>query len=247
MPGTHPLVLLHPYPADGTFWDRLRDELAGNGPVWTPEAPGFGSAAAQDGWSIGDTADRVATLIAEGAPGGRADVMGLSMGGYTALALAVRHPERCRTLILADTRGDADDAPTRQGRADGIAAIRDGRIEAYLDGLLPRLVAPDATTDVRDELSRCVRRQSGAALIGALGALAGRPDRRADLAGIDVPTLVIVGSHDAVTPPSLARALADAIPGARLAEIPGAGHLSALERPAEVARLVDGMRTTTLR
>ena len=242
MSPSHPLVLLHPYPADGTFWDRLRRELAGDGPIWTPEAPGFGSAAPRAGWTIADAADDIAELIAEGAPGGRADVMGLSMGGYTALALAVRHPERCRTLILADTRGDADDATARRGRADGIAAIRDGRTEAYLDGLLPRLVAADADDDVRGELSRCARSQSAQALIGALGALAGRPDRRADLAGLDLPTLVIVGSDDAVTPPPLARELADAIPGARLAEIPGAGHLSALERPADVARVVDATR-----
>jgi 3-oxoadipate enol-lactonase len=242
MSGTPPLVLLHPYPADGTFWDRMRRELAGDCPVWTPEAPGFGSAPVQNDWSIADAADRVAELIAEGAPGGRADVMGLSMGGYTALALAVRHPERCRTLILADTRGDADDAAARQGRADGIAAIRAGRIEDYLDGLLPRLVAPNAAGDVRNELARCARRQAPGALTSALGALATRPDRSADLPGIGVPTLVIVGSEDVLTPPPLARALADAIPGARLAEIPGAGHMSALERPAEVARLVDSMR-----
>jgi 3-oxoadipate enol-lactonase len=239
-----PLVLLHPFPADATFWDRLRRELTGDGPIWTPEAPGFGSSAPRDGWTIADAADDVASLIAEHAPDGRADVMGLSMGGYTALALAVRHPERCRTLILADTRGDADDASARQGRADGIAAIRHGRIAAYLDGLLPRLVAPDTGDDVREELSRCARRQPAQALIGALTALAGRPDRRADLAGIDVPTLVVVGRDDIVTPPPLARALADAIPGARLAEIPESGHLSALEQPAAVARHVDAFRST---
>jgi 3-oxoadipate enol-lactonase len=242
MSGTHPLVLLHPYPADGTFWNRLRRELGGGGPVWTPEAPGFGSAPALDDWSIADAADGVAELIARGAPGGCADVMGLSMGGYVALALAVRHPTRCRTLILADTRGDGDDAAARQGRADGIAAIRDGHVDAYLDGLLPRLVTADATDEIRDELSRCARRQRPSALIGALTALAGRPDRRPDLAGIGVPTLVIVGRDDAVTPPPLARELAEAIPGARLAEVPGAGHLSALERPREVARLVDTTR-----
>lgn len=235
MPTVRPLVLLHPYPADAGFWDPFRAALGGERPVLTPNAPGFGGANPQSGWTIADLADAVAEMITTASPDGTADVMGLSMGGYAALALAVRHPAVCHALVLADTRADGDDATARAGRAAGIAAVRDGNAAAYLDSLLPKLVAPDADAATLAALDAVARRQPPDALIGALIALEGRPDRRAELAGITAPALVIVGEADAVTPPHLARELAEGIPGARLAVVAGAGHLSALERPAEVA------------
>jgi pimeloyl-ACP methyl ester carboxylesterase len=240
MPATPPLVLLHPYPADATFWNRFRCALGGTREIITPEAPGFGTAAPEVGWTIAHAADAVALRISDGAPHGVAYVMGLSMGGYTALALAARHPERVSALILADTRAEADDPATRRARYHAAAVVAGGGRDEYLSGLLPRLVAADVSGDVRDELAACAGRQSSEALIGALAALAGRPDRRRDLAHLALPTLVVVGSEDLVTPPAAARVLADGIPDARLAEIPGAGHLTALERPHEVAELVAG-------
>ena len=240
VPATTPLVLLHPYPADATFWNRFRAAVDGTREIIAPDAPGFGTAAPQAGWSIASAADDVAEIIRATVPGGAAFVMGLSMGGYTALALAARHPERVTALILADTRADADDPAARQARRDAAATVASGQRDTYLSGLLTRLVAATATADVRAELAACAARQQSDALIGALCALAGRPDRRAELAEIGLPTLVIVGSDDAVTPPSAARELAEGIHDARLVEIPGAGHLTALERPAQVAEAVDG-------
>jgi len=245
VPATTPLVLLHPYPADAAFWDRFRASLRGTRTIIAPDAPGFGVAAPQPAWTIAGAADDLAVLIARATPRGTADVMGLSLGGYTALALAVRRPGRVAGLILADTRAGADDPAALQARQDAIAAVRSGGRADYLAGLLPRLVADTATREVRDELAACAARQPDAALIDALGALAGRADRRPDLAGIAHPTLVIVGSEDGVTPPAAARELADGIPGARLVEVPAAGHLSALERPDRVAeavtRFLDGL------
>ncbi len=236
---TTPLVLLHPYPADATFWARFRDALGDARTIIAPDAPGFGTAAPRAGWSIAGAADDVAALIGQASPDGVADVMGLSMGGYTALALAVRHPERVARLVLADTRAGADEPAALQGRFAAIDALRSGGRAEYLAGLLPRLMAHAAAPDVRAELVACAARQADAALVDALGALAGRPDRRAELARIGQPTLVIVGAEDGVTPPAAARELAAGIVGARLIEIPGAGHLSALERPNPVARAVE--------
>jgi pimeloyl-ACP methyl ester carboxylesterase len=235
-----PLVLLHPYPTDATFWNRFRAALGDNRPVMAPDAPGFGTAPLHPGWSIASAADGVAELIAHLAPDGRADVMGLSMGGYTALALAARHPQRVAGLVLAGTRADADDDATRHARDDAIAALASGGRERYLSGLMGRLMAPSATADVRDEVAACAARQPSEALADALRALAGRPDRRAELAGVTIPTLVVVGTEDVVTPPAAAQELAAGIGGARLVEVPGAGHLSALERPGPVAALVAG-------
>jgi pimeloyl-ACP methyl ester carboxylesterase len=238
MPSARPVVLLHPYPADATFWDRFRESLGTDRRILTPQAPGFGGTPLQPGWTIERFADQVAADIDIASSEGDADVMGVSMGGYVALALAVRHPGRCASLVLADTRADADDDTARRARHEAIATISRGGRDAYLDGLLPRLVGPEAPDEVRSELDACARRQSDDALIGALTALAARPDQEGSLATLDVPTLVIVGADDVVTPPPLAVHMADRLPDARLEIIAGAGHLAPLERAGQVAAAV---------
>jgi pimeloyl-ACP methyl ester carboxylesterase len=239
MPARPPLVLLHPYPVDASFWDPLRDRLRTGAEVLVHEAPGFGSAPRRPGWSIADLADEVAARIGAEAPGGRAVVCGLSMGGYAALALAARAPERLAGLVLCDTRAEADDAATRAAREDAAASIRAEGTAAYLAGALPRLLSPAAGAAVRGRLAEIAGRQSPGALVDALAALAGRPDRRGDLPGVGCPALVIVGEDDAPTPPAAARVIAAGIPGARLEVLPDAGHMTALERPAETAALID--------
>jgi len=235
-----PLVLLHPFPVNARFWDPLLAAGVGDRPVLRPEAPGFGAAPPRDGWTIAGWADEVAETIAAEAPGGRAAVAGASMGGYCALALAAAHPQRVEGLVLIDTRGEADDEATRAGRMATVARIAAEGLDPVLDALLPRLVAPDAPPAVRRALRDLAAAQSPAAVAAALHALAGRPDRRPDLPAVQVPTLVVVGEHDAPTPPAAARDLAAAIPGARLAVVPGAGHMSPMEDPAAVAALVRG-------
>lgn len=229
-----PLVLLHPFPCDSAFWGPLREALDPGVRVFCPEAPGFGAAPMRDGWTIAGWADQVADAIAAGP--GAAVVCGLSMGGYAALALAARRPEVLRGLVLADTRAEADSDEARAGREAGIARIAaDGDTAGFLAGLLPRLVAPAARPESRDLLAAVAARQPPAAVAGALRALAGRPDRTPDLAAVRVPTVVIVGDEDAVTPPAAARVIAGGIPGASLVTIPGAGHMSALEAPGAFA------------
>jgi pimeloyl-ACP methyl ester carboxylesterase len=233
-----PLVLLHPFPVDARFWEPLQAAGLGDREVLCPEAPGFGAAPARDGWAIADWAAEVAGLIRASAPGGRAAVAGASMGGYCALALVAAHPEVVEGLVLMDTRAEPDDEPTRTGRMDTAARIGREGLGPVLDALLPRLVAPGADEEVRARLRRLAEGQRPETVIGALRALAGRPDRRPVLPSIAVPTLVVVGAHDVPTPPEVARAMADGIAGARLAVVDGAGHMSPLEDPAAVAALV---------
>ncbi len=240
---TTPLVLLHPYPLDASFWDRLRERLSPGRPVLALDAPGFGAAAPEAEWTISGYADAVAARIAAWAPGGRAAVCGLSMGGYTALALAARHPGALAGLALADTRAEPDDDAALEARADGIARIEAEGTGAYLAAFLPRVVAPQAADEVRDALAGIAARQPASALTAALRALAGRVDRRPDLGAVTCPALVVVGEHDVLTPPSAARVLAEGIPGATLAILPGAGHMSALERPDAFAALLEGWLT----
>ena len=110
-------------------------------------------------------------------------------------------------------------------------------MRAFLDDFVPRLVAPGDDA-ARDAARAIADRQDPEAVARALEALAGRADRRGDLAGISAPALVVVGSEDALTPPPFAETLAQGLPDAELVVIPGAGHLTALERPGEFAAAV---------
>lgn len=228
-----PLYLLHPFPLDSRFWDGVRARLSPERETVAPEFPGFGGTP-QAQWRIDDAAERLADRMAAG-PGGRALICGLSMGGYVALAIACRRPEVVAGLVLADTRAEADDATALQGRRAGARLIRERGLRPYLDGLLGGLVADPAATEA---VRAIALEQHPEAVVAALAALAARRDRTRDLGAIAAPTLVIVGEHDRPTPISAAQALIAGIGGARLAIIPGAGHLSAIEQPTAFARLV---------
>jgi pimeloyl-ACP methyl ester carboxylesterase len=222
---------------DASFWGPMWRELAADVTVLTPEFPGFGAAPPDDAPSIASFAGAVADVI--GAEGrGPAAVVGLSLGGYVALALVHDHPDAVAGLVLANTRAEGDDAAARAARDQAVDTVRIDGLDAYLATLLPRLLGRDASPETWERAQAIAHRQDPAAVCLALEALRDRPDRTGELGAIGVPTAVVVGSDDAVTPRSAAEALADGIPGASLIAIRGAGHLSALERPAEFAAVV---------
>jgi 3-oxoadipate enol-lactonase len=220
-----PLVLLHAFPFDGRMWRRTAASLERR--VIVPDLRGFGESALAP-FSIADLADDVAALL-DLLGIARAGVGGLSMGGYVALAFAERHRDRLAELILADTKAGPDTAEAKQARGEAITLVETHGVAAYLDKQIPKLVSSGAPATLRKELER-LGAQRPEAVVAGLAALRDRPDRRNELPAIGCPTLVIVGAEDALTPPAEARAMANAIPGARLVELPG-GHLSNLESP----------------
>jgi len=236
MPEATPLVLLHAFPLDAGLWSGVVPELSADRTVLTLEFPGLGRAPARPDATVDGFADEVAGRIAA-LPGGRAAVGGLSLGGYVALALAARHPECVAALVLSNTRAEPDTEEAAAGRHASAAQVRAGGLAAFLDGFVPRMVAPGDLAALH--ATRAIAEaQDPEAVAVALEALAGRADRRPDLAAMAAPTLVIVGSEDELTPPSFSEALVAAMPDARLHVVDGAGHLTALERPAEWAATV---------
>jgi 3-oxoadipate enol-lactonase len=161
-------------------------------------------------------------------------VCGLSMGGYVALALYERFRERVRGLVLADTRASADDEAARRRRLESAAEVESHGSAALVDTLLPRLIAPRTLT-TRPELVAWLRQEiataPAAGVAAALRGMAARPDRSPLLPRIAVPALIVCGEEDEFSPPAEGRRLSEQIPGARLAIIPAAGHLSNLEQP----------------
>lgn len=232
-----PVVLLHAFPLSATMWSEQRAALAAGYRVLTPDQRGFGgSPLGDDEPSLDIAADDVAVLL-DASGIGRAVVAGLSMGGYVAMALLRRHPERLAGLILADTRGSADADAIRDKReriARTVLETADATI--LLDEVLPTLLGDTSERD-RPEIVERVRRMVTAApppaVAWAQRAMAARPDSFVSLAAVEVPTLVVVGEEDRLSPPEEAQRIADVVPGARLRRIAAAGHLSAVERPAE--------------
>jgi len=220
-----PLVLLHAFPFDRRMWQGT---AAPDRQLILPDLRGFGETPLRP-FGIADLADDVASLLdALGLP--RAAIGGLSMGGYVALAFVRRHRDRTQALFLADTKAGPDSAEARAARGEAIELVRGQGVGAYLENLLPRLLAPAAGESLRRQL-RTLGAQRPETVIAGLEALRDRPDRRPELGAITCPTTIVVGAEDALTPPAEARAMAEAIRGARLVEVPGAGHMSNLESP----------------
>jgi 3-oxoadipate enol-lactonase len=229
------VVMVHGFPLNSSLWDAQKDALSDRFRVVTLDLMGFGASDAPEvasAYSMAAFAHQVRAVIA--AVGlGRVAICGLSMGGYVCFELWRRHRDVISALVLADTKAEADDheakdrrtAQQEQVRARGARAVA----EEMTDGLLSqstRSKKPDVVTR-----AMAVMENPAAGYVGALEAMKARVDSTDDLVTIDVPTLVVVGEEDTITPPVLARKLHEHIGGSRLVVIPEAGHLSNLEAP----------------
>jgi len=234
-----PVVFLHGFPHDRSLWAHQRTALAPRVRCIAPDLRGFGVSVAKGPYSMDQYADDVVGLL-DTLDIGPAVVCGLSMGGYVAMALWRRHPDRVRGFVFCDTKASPDSEAARANRellievahAEGAAAVAD-RMLLGMIGKATRSRQPSLEVEVRAMMAR----QSVAGIAGALGALRDRPDSHETLTSITVPTLVLVGEDDVLTPPSDAQAMLDALPeaaAARMDVIAGAGHVSCLERPAAV-------------
>jgi pimeloyl-ACP methyl ester carboxylesterase len=230
-----PVLLLHAFPLSSVMWRRQIEALRNAYHVVAPDMRGFGSTPAFTGApSVDQMADDAAALLDELKVTEPVAVGGLSMGGYVALAFARRHAARLRALILADTRAEADDAAGRANRDKLIEFASHNPSTAVIEQLLPKMVCAE-TLQRRPEVVEAVKHfaslQAPAGIVNALKALRDRPDATPLLQRIAVPTSVIVGRDDALTPPAVADRLAAGIPGAKRVVIERAGHLSNLEQP----------------
>ena len=189
----------------------------------------------------GDSIARMAAAILRDAPP-RFALGGISMGGYIAFEIERQAPERVERLALLDTTARPDAPEQTAQRQALIARAEDGQLETIMREIAPRLLHPlhkgDQTLiEVQVRMGLDV---GAAGFVRQQRAIIGRPDSRPDLPGIRVPTLVLVGDRDPLTPPIRAREMADALPDANLVIVPDCGHASTLEQPDAVnAALLD--------
>jgi 3-oxoadipate enol-lactonase len=233
------VVLLHGYPFSRSMWREQVEELKQTHRVVIPDLRGHGESAVTPApATMQDMALDVAAIL-ETLNISRATVAGLSMGGYVALAFYRLFPLRVRSLVLADTRAQADTEEGKQNRAvQAEKALKEG-MEGIADALLPKLLAPE-TVAKRPDIVKRVREMmvktepEGAA--AALHGMAQRQDQTAFLSRIISPTLIIVGREDSLAPVADAEMMHREIGGSRLVIIEGAAHVSNIERPEEFNR-----------
>jgi pimeloyl-ACP methyl ester carboxylesterase len=232
-----PLLLFHAFPLGLFMWDAQAEALAATHRVIRFDARGFGASDPGAGpltmERIAD--DGAALLDALGIE--RAAVGGCSMGGYAAFAFVRRHKQRVRALYLQDTRAGADAEDARASRLRLAERVLSEGSSAAVEAFLPKLLGETTQREQEGLVSQLRERilaTSPQAIADALHGLALRADSRPTLAEVHVPTLVVVGAEDVLTPPAEAEAIAAAIPGARLEVLPRAGHLANLEQPEAV-------------
>jgi 3-oxoadipate enol-lactonase len=233
--GSGPLVvLLHGIGGNRSHWDEQLAAFASEFTAVAPDVRGYGESDDYDGpLAFADLASDVLRVL-DHFGAACAHLVGLSLGGRVARDFCLRHPDRVATLVLCNTHPGFDALTPDQ--VEAFIRTRQGPL---LAGKTPREMAPDL---IRGVLGKSAPPRARERLLASLGALrkesylktleaSVREDRGAPVERIAVPTLVVTGDEDAVYPPATAEAMARRIPGARLAVIAGAGHLSNLERP----------------
>lgn len=244
--GPRVLVFLHGIGGGKEGWQASLDHFAALG--WRALAwdmPGYGDSASIDPWDFPGLADALRRLL-DAAAVDRAVLVGHSLGGMVALEAWTTMPQRIRAMVLAASSpafGNADGEFQRQFLAQRLAPLDQGRTMADVAApLIPSMAGPGADPAGIALARTLMSRIPPATYRAALQALV-RFDRRGALPGIHVPVLCLAGEHDRTAPPQVLRRMAEKIPGAACAEMPGAGHLLNFERPAEFNAALEAFLT----
>jgi 3-oxoadipate enol-lactonase len=245
---SHHVVLIHSLAMDRSFWRPVAERLAASASVLTHDCRGHGRSDKPQGHlTVEQQADDVADLTDQlGWP--TALVAGASMGGCIALACAIRHPARVSALGLVDTTAwYGPDAPKNWEQranaavASGLSSLTDFQVTRWF-GEKFRADNPQVVKDCVDVFLR-----NDVAAYAQTCRMLGACDLRAGLASIAVPTAIVVGDEDYATPPAMAEAMHQAIAGSTLTVLPGARHLTPLERPDDIAAALEQLLERTRR
>jgi pimeloyl-ACP methyl ester carboxylesterase len=233
-----PLVLLHGFPLDHTMWSG-QAPLADAVRLIVPDQRGFGASGGALPESIAQLADDVVALLDALHVSEPAVICGLSLGGYVAEHVAVRHPGRVRALVLVDTKLEADTPEARAARAKLAATVERVGQEAVAEAMIPNLLARSETARLRpdrplieERLRRTIHATPVETITAALAALAARPDMVEPMRAVTVPVLLVVGEEDSITPPACMERAERVLRHPRLLIMPRCGHMAPLEDPA---------------
>jgi len=244
--GDGPVALfLHGFPLDATMWAEQIDDLGGLRRCIAVDLRGFGRSerSARRVLTMEEHADDLAKFLDKTSVVAGVDLVGLSMGGYVAMAFAERYPDRLRSLALLDTKATADTEEAKAGR--DVAAsmvVREGR-SVFATNMIDALVAEQASTWIRARIRTMIEGTAAETVVAALEGMKQRPDRTQVLAHARVPIAAIVGEHDRLAPVDEVRRMAEAA-GGSFTIVEGAGHMTPIEQPGAVVSALRGLWLT---
>lgn len=235
------IVLLHAFPVSGAMWEAQIPELEKDGfSVIAPNVYGFDGSPMRIEWNMADYAHDLARLL-DSLGVGKVSLAGLSMGGYQAFAFYRLYPERVSSIVLCDTRANADAPEAQAQRMEFCRAIEAYGPTEAASRMLPNFFAArtyESNPGLVSKTREMILRQPAPAISDAMKAIAGRVDSTDLLPEINFPVLIICGAEDRATPPETAASMHSLIPGSRLEILPEAGHLSNLDQPDLFNRLL---------
>jgi 3-oxoadipate enol-lactonase len=240
------IVLLHGFPLDRRMWDAQIEMLSQSFRVIAPDLRGFGQSSLEpadvdSGVGMDHHATDVLAILDALGVTETVVLVGFSMGGYVAFQIALKHPARVRGLVLCDTRAVGDTEEAAAGRLKMANAVLDANSpEPALNAMLPKLLAPESheqRPEVVAAIKEMILRQSPGGVAAAQRGMARREDVRDELKRILCPVLGIVGTADVISTPKEMREIIDALPDARLTEIPG-GHMTPMENAEAVTEAI---------
>ncbi|TWT85670.1 AB hydrolase superfamily protein YdjP [Posidoniimonas polymericola] len=237
-----PVLLVHGFPLDHTMWDAQVEVLAEHCRVIAPDLRGYGATELADAGdppkiTMQQYADDLAALLDALGVDEPVVYAGFSMGGYIGWQFVKNHRDKLRALVLVDTRAsdDADDA--RKMRLKMANHVQEWGAEKVAEAMIPKLFAESSLDALHPMVARTrevISATNPLAIAAAQRGMAERPDSTPDLAGINVPTMAIVGAEDQLSQPEEVQRVVNAIPNAGLVVIPAAGHMAPVEQPDAV-------------
>lgn len=237
-----PVVLLHGFCGSAAYWEELVPLLAENYRCIVPDLRGHGESPAPQAekYTMEQLADDLAILLEE-LQLEQAYVFGHSLGGYVTLSLAERYAERLAGFGLIHSTAYPDDEKGKVSRAGAMNTIRDKGLNAFLEGLVPRLFSPQHTVSKADKVNRAKEIGQGTNPNAAISTIAGmrdRPDRCHVLEQTLIPVLLVAGTEDQI----ISQEKVFSVSGEHIEQqvIEGAGHMSMLENPHELAAVLHG-------
>ena len=232
----HAVLLLHAFPLSAAMWQPQIDALCKAGfTVIAPNAFGIDGSLEKESWSFTDYAHELSILL-DSLKIEKATIVGLSMGGYQAFEFYRLYPRKTASLVLCDTRAEADAPEARTSRDEFIKAVNSAGAEEAIRRMIPNyFTAATYTTrpDLVAQAENIIRKQPAKVITAAMRAIMMRTDASSLLSTIHCPVLVLAGDDDKATPPETNRSISSGIPGAQFRLIADAGHISNMEQPEE--------------
>lgn len=233
-----PILFVHGFPLDHTMWAAQLAAFEGSHRVIAIDLRGFGQSDVTPGKvTMAQMADDCAALLSALGIDEPVTFVGLSMGGYVAWQFAEHHAARLGKLVVCDTRAVADTPAGVETRLKMAELVLKHGASVVAEAMLPKLFGDTTRANhphVIDAVRQMILRAPPEGVAAAQRGMAERPDVTDKLGRIAVPTLVICGEHDAISPVTEMRTIADAIPAAHLAVIADAGHMAPMENAAAV-------------